>query len=109
MNTHDALPMLQAFFCGGLFLMIALLFKRGESPYKFMPSLCAFGLASLFGMQWLSILGAMLKAGHWPDVSIFNTLIFGILFVLAVRARGNVSRIFDLKRRPHHAMRHKHK
>jgi len=37
--------------------------------------------------------------GHWPHVSIYNTLIFGILFALVIRAKGNVSRIFEAKKK----------
>ncbi|WDY60381.1 phage holin family protein [Pseudomonas sp. PSKL.D1] len=89
----------QAIFCGGLCFVIAFLYKRGDSRYKFMPSLCAFGLASLFGQQWLSLIARALYTGAWPEVSPYNTMIFGILFLLVVRARGNVARIFELRKK----------
>lgn len=96
MNVSAISALLQAVFCGGLFFSIALIYQRGTATYKILPSLCAWGLATLFGMQWLAIMSEMLKTGNWPDVSIYNTLIFGILFALVVRSKGNVSRIFDL-------------
>lgn len=96
MTLASITSMLQAAFCGGLFFSIALIYQRAGATYKLLPSLCAYGLASLFGMQWLSIVADMLRTGIWPDVSIYNTLIFGILFALVVRSKGNVSRIFDL-------------
>lgn len=96
MTIQTLASIMQAIFCGGLFFSIALIYERKQSPYKFLPSLCAFGLAALFGMQWLSIVFEMLQTGHWPEVSAYNTLIFGILFALVVRAKGNVSRIFEI-------------
>lgn len=99
MNAVQLVAILQALFCGGLCFVIAFTYRRGDSQYKFLPSLCAFGLASLFGQQWLSIMGRVLLYGDWPQVSVYNTLIFGILFALAVRAKGNVTRIFDLSQR----------
>jgi hypothetical protein len=86
--------MLQAIFCGGIAFMIAFKYKRAGSKYHFLPSLCAFGLASLMGQQWLSIVGRILMYGEWPAVSIFNTLTFGIIFILITRAKGNVARMF---------------
>lgn len=100
MNITAIISMLQAAFCGGLFFSIALIYQRRESTYKLLPSLCAFGLASLFGMQWLTIVADMLRTGAWPNVSLFTTLIFGILFALIIRSKGNVSRIFDLSGKP---------
>lgn len=96
MNT--AISIAQAAFCGGLCFVIAFLYRRGDSRYKFGPSACAFSLAALFGMQWLSIIAEALYAGTWPAVSPYTTMIFGILFLLVVRARGNVTRIFDIRR-----------
>lgn len=96
MNIQAITAIMQAAFCGGLFVCIALIYERKHATYKFLPSLCAFGLAALFGMQWLSIVFEMLQTGHWPEVSAYNTLIFGILFALVVRAKGNVSRIFEI-------------
>lgn len=96
MTLTAIISMLQAAFCGGLFFSIALIYQRRGSTYKPLPSLCAYGLAALFGMQWLDIVAAALKTGVWPHVSVFNTLIFGILFALIIRSKGNVSRIFDL-------------
>lgn len=96
MNT--AVSIAQALFCGGLCFFIAFIYKRGESRYKFLPSLCAFGLASLFGQQWLSLISRALMYGAWPEVSPYNTMIFGILFLLVARSKGNVSRIFDWRR-----------
>lgn len=100
MTITSIISMLQAVFCGGLFFSIALIYQRSGATYKPLPSLCAYGLATLFGMQWLTIMSEMLKTGNWPDVSIYNTLIFGILFALVVRSKGNVSRIFDLSGKP---------
>lgn len=96
MNVSGISALLQAVFCGGLFFSIALIYQRRGSTYKPLPSLCAYGLAALFGMQWLDIVAYALKTGVWPHVSVFNTLIFGILFALVIRSKGNVSRIFDL-------------
>lgn len=90
--------LLQAAFCGGIAFVIAFKFKRESTRYHWLPSLCAFGLASLFAQQWLSLVGRILMYGEWPVVSIYNTLIFGILFVLVTRARGNVARMFDFNR-----------
>jgi hypothetical protein len=97
MITYETqiVAMLQALFCGGIAFMIAFKYKREGSRYHFIPSLCAFGLASLFGQQWLSIVGRIMMYGEWPVVSIYNTFIFGILFVLITRAKGNVSRMFS--------------
>lgn len=100
MTLTAIISMLQAAFCGGLFFSIALIYQRRGSTYKPLPSLCAYGLAALFGMQWLDIVAAALKTGVWPHVSVFNTLIFGILFALIIRSKGNVSRIFDLSGKP---------
>lgn len=86
--------LLQAFFCGGIAFVIAFKYQRGDSGYHFLPSLCAFGLASLLAQQWLSVMGEILIYGIWPDVSIYNTLTFAFLFVLIVRAKGNVARMF---------------
>lgn len=86
--------LLQAFFCGGIAFVIAFKYQRGDSSYHFLPSLCAFGLASLLAQQWLSVMGEILILGVWPDVSIYNTLTFAFLFVLIVRAKGNVARMF---------------
>lgn len=94
MIPDQLVAILQASFCGGICFMIAFKFNRGASKYHFIPSLCAFGLASLFGQQWMSIVGRILMYGEWPTVSVYNTLIFGILFILIVRSKGNVARLF---------------
>lgn len=94
MITAQMIAIAQATFCGGIAFMIAFKYQRGESSYRFLPSLCAFGLASLFGQQWMSIMGRILFYGEWPVVSVFNTLIFGIIFVLIIRAKGNVAKVF---------------
>lgn len=86
---------LQAMFCGGCAYQIAFRYRRGESSYHWIPSLCAFGLASLLAQQWMSIVGRVLMYGTWPVVSLYNTLVFGIMFVLLARAKGNVARMFD--------------
>lgn len=97
---HDqVITLAQAIFCGGLCFVIAFRYRRGDSSYKFLPSLCAFGLASLCGQQWLSIMGRILFYGDWPVVSGFNTGVYAILFFLAVRSKGNVARIFDIQNR----------
>lgn len=87
--------LLQAFICGGIAFVIAFKFRRGESTYHFMPSLFAFALASLFAQQWLWVVSGVLLHNTWPDVSTYDTLIFALLFVLIIRARGNVARMFD--------------
>lgn len=97
MTMTQLVAMAQAMFCGGIAFMIAFRFQRNGSQYRFLSSLCAFGLASLLGMQWMSILGRILFYGEWPYVSPYNTMVFGILFVLIVRARGNVSRVFNFE------------
>lgn len=94
MISDQFVALMQATFCGGICFMIAFKFNRGDSNYQFIPSLCAFGLASLFGQQWLSIIGRILFYGEWPTVSVYNTLIFGIMFILIVRSKGNVARVF---------------
>lgn len=94
MITAQLVAVAQAMFCGGIAFMIAFRFQRGDSSYRLLPSLCAFALASLFGMQWLSVIGRVLFYGEWPVVSVFNTLIFGIIFVLIIRAKGNVAKMF---------------
>lgn len=96
MNIDSAVSVLQVIFCIGLFFSITLIFERGNAKYKFMPSLCAYGLSAAFGMQALSIVREIVELGHSPSVSAYNTVIFGILLVLVVRARGNVSRIFEV-------------
>lgn len=85
---------MQAAFCGGCAYQIAFKFRRGDAAYRLLPSACAFGLASLCGQQWLSIVGRVLMYGNWPVVSVYNTLTFAILFVLLSRAQGNVSKMF---------------
>lgn len=85
---------LQAAFCGGCAYQIAFKFRRGDSAYRLLPSICAFGLASLCGQQWLSIVGRVLMYGDWPVVSVYNTMTFAILFVLLSKAQGNVSKMF---------------
>ncbi len=85
---------LQASFCGGCAYLIAFKYKRGNSSYYFLPSLCAFGLACLMAQQWLSIMVRALL-GDWPEVSPYNTMVFAIMFILLNRSRGNVSRMFD--------------
>lgn len=85
---------LQAMFCGGCAYQIAFKYRRGTSKYHWLPSLCAFGLASLLAQQWLSIVGRVILYGSWPVVSTYNTMVFGILFILLARAKGNVSKMF---------------
>lgn len=85
----------QAFFCGGLAYLIAFKYRRRGCTYKLGPSLCAFFLASLFAQQWAHIVGEFVWYGRVAVVSVQSTLIFGVLFVLAVRSRGNVARMFD--------------
>lgn len=97
MNDIHIYALLQAAFCGAICFMIAFKYRRGESSYHFFPSLLAFGLASLFGQQWLSIIGRVLFYGEWPIVSPFNTGIFAIIFLLILRARGNVARAFNFQ------------
>lgn len=101
LETYSAqlIALAQAFFCGGIAFVIAFKYKRADSSYQWLPSMCAFGLASLFAQQWLSLVGRILMYGEWPVVSIYNTLIFGILFVLVTRAKGNVARMFDFNRK----------
>lgn len=99
MTIDQMIALAQATFCGGICFMIAFRYQRGSSDYHFFISLCAFGLASLFGQQWLSIMGRILFYGEWPVVSPYNTMIFGILFILITRARGNVSRVFQFEKR----------
>lgn len=86
---------MQAAFCGGCSYLIAFKFMRGSANYKFIPTICAFGLASALGMQWLSLIIRVLIEAQWPVVSVNNTMVFAILFVLLVRSRGNVARMFD--------------
>lgn len=88
--------LLQAFFCGGIAFLIAFKYQRKGATYYLVPSLCAFGIASLMAQQWLSLVGRILIYGDWPDVSIYNTLFFALIFVLLTRAKGNVSRMFDI-------------
>jgi hypothetical protein len=89
----------QAFFCGGIAYLVAFRFQRNGSTYYLFPSICAFGIASLLGQQWLSITGRILMYGEWPDVSIQNTLVFALMFVLLIRSKGNVSRMFDVRQK----------
>ncbi len=93
-TNSQLITIMQAFFCGGIAFLIAFKYRRGQSEYQFFPSLCAFGLASLMGQQWLSILGRIMVYGEWPVVSTQNTLAFGILFLLLMRTKGNVVRMF---------------
>lgn len=86
--------MLQAFFCGGIAFVIAFKYQRNGATYHFLPSLCAFGLASLLAQQWLSVVSGVLIRNDWPDVSIYDTLIFALLFILVMRSKGNVARMF---------------
>lgn len=94
-NSVQIVAGLQAMFCGGCAYQIAFKYRRGDSTYHWIPSLCAFGLASLLAQQWLSIVGRVLMYGTWPVVSIYNTLVFGIMFILLARAKGNVSKMFN--------------
>lgn len=96
-STHwtEMVALSQAFFCGGLAYLIAFKYRRKGATYKLSASLCAFLLASLFAQQWMSIVGRVLWYGIWPVVSVQNTLIFAVLFMLVARAKGNVSRMFD--------------
>lgn len=87
----------QATFCGGIAFTIGFKYRRRGSKYRLLPSVCAAGLASLFAQQWLSIVGRILMYAEWPVVSIYNTLIFGILFVLIARSSGNVARMFNFE------------
>jgi hypothetical protein len=89
----------QAFFCGGISFLIAFKFQRNGSTYHLFPSFCAFGIASLLGQQWLSLIGRILLYGEWPEVSMQNTLVFAIMFALLVRSKGNVSRMFDVRQK----------
>lgn len=95
--------LLQAFFCGGIAFLIAFKYQRNGSSYYLIPSLCAFGIASLMAQQWLSLVGRILMYGEWPEVSIYNTLFFAMIFILLRRAKGNVSRMFDI---PSHKSSH---
>lgn len=97
MTSTQIIALFQATFCGGIAFMIAFKFQRGDSTYRFLPSLCAFGLASLLAQQWLSIMGRIMMYGEWPVVSVYNTMVFGILFILIIRAKGNVSRLFKFE------------
>jgi len=86
---------LQAAFCGGCAYQIGFKYFRGESKYSFRLSLCAAGLGSLMAQQWLSIVGRVLMYGEWPVVSIYNTLVFAIIFFLLMQSKGNVAKMFD--------------
>lgn len=101
LDTHwiQIVALLQASFCGGIAYTIGFKFKRADSAYHLLPSLCAFGLASLFAQQWLSIVGRIVWYAEWPVVSIYNTLIFGILFILIARSEGNVAQMFNFENR----------
>ena len=89
--------LLQAFFCGGIAFVIAFKYQRNGSTYRFLPSFCAFGMASLLAQQWLYVIGGILIYNEWPEVSIYDTLIFAFMFLLVVRSKGNVARMFHCK------------
>lgn len=95
MHWEQTKAILQAFFCGGIAFFIAFKYQRNGSTYHFFSSLCAFGLASLFAQEWLSVVGGVLLHGVWPNASVYDTLIYGLLFLLVIRAKGNVSRMFN--------------
>ena len=88
--------LLQAFFCGGIAFLITFKYQRNGATYYLVPSLCAFGIASLTAQQWLSLVGNILIYGEWQKVSIYNTLFFAMIFILLHRAKGNVSRMFEI-------------
>lgn len=93
---EQATTLSQATICAGLCIMVAFKYNRGESRYRLIPSLCAFGIASMAGQQWMSILGRILMYGDWPIVSFFNTGILAIFLILVIRARGNVAKIWQM-------------
>uniref|UniRef100_A0AAU6W362 Holin n=1 Tax=Pseudomonas phage Orisa03 TaxID=3138542 RepID=A0AAU6W362_9VIRU len=97
LDTHwvAIVASLQAAFCGGCAYQIGFKYFRGESKYSFRLSLCAAGLGSLMAQQWLSIVGRVLMYGEWPVVSIYNTLVFAIIFFLLMQSKGNVAKMFD--------------
>ncbi|WP_137138171.1 putative holin [Pseudomonas asiatica] len=72
-DLDQTITLAHAGFCGGICFVIAFMYRRGGSSYKFLPSLCAFCLASLFGQEWLSIVGAILLYGQWPATSVPST------------------------------------
>lgn len=98
-DTHwvPIVALFQATFCGGIAFTIGFKYQRRGSKYRLLPSICAAGLASLFAQQWLSIVGRILMYSEWPVVSVYNTLIFGILFLLIARSSGNVAQMFNFE------------
>lgn len=97
--SNPLLVILQILFSGGTTFMLAFRYQRGSSKHQWVPSACAFGLASLLAMHGLGLLAEVLFYGHWPMASVYITFILGFLFALSVRAKGNVERVFDLNPR----------
>lgn len=93
--NHAYIAMAQAFFCAFLVYQIGFKFSRGNCKYRFIPSLVAACLASLWGQQWLHLIVRYVETGSWPMASPFNTMIYALLSYLAWRAKGNVVRMFD--------------
>ena len=94
MTLSNALVLLYAALCGGVCFVIAFMYQRNGASYRFFPSLCAFVMASLFGQEWLRVVGSILLYGKWPEASFTSTLILGLLFALVIRSKGNVAKLF---------------
>lgn len=93
MNYAHANTLLYATLCGGLCFVIAFMYQRKGSKYKFVPSLVAFAIASLSGVQWLDVMGSILLYGYWPRVNPLVTAGVAAFFILSMRYRGNVALI----------------
>lgn len=95
MSFAHANTLLYAMVCGSLCFVIAFMYKRKGSRYKFIPSLLAFAIAAKAGVEWLTVMGSILLYGYWPHIPPVLTGALAILLIMAVRAKGNVSQILS--------------
>lgn len=95
MTFEHVNAMVYASLCGSLCFVIAFMYQRNGSRYKFLPSLLAFAIAAASGAEWLEVTGSIILHNDWPRITPLMNLALGVLLIISVRAKGNVSRILS--------------
>lgn len=98
MSFTHANTLLYALLCGSLCFVIAFRYQRKGAKYKFVPSLVAFAIAALSGVEWLNVIGSVILYGYWPHVSPVLTAAVAIFLIVTVKHKGNVASV--LRRLP---------
>lgn len=96
MSYAHANTLLYATLCGSLCFVIAFMYQRKGSKYKFIPSLVAFAIAALSGVEWLDVMGSILLYGYWPKISPVMTVGVAMLLAVSMWCKGNVARLLRI-------------